>query len=343
MSASNSRVKGFCTYHHLMSRIAHKVYFMTDEVRTDFIEMLRRASDFCGIQLVSWCVLSNHFHVLAYLPEPQPLDEAEVVRRYGVLKGAARKARLERKLASLRLATDGGEGSVALLLARIQKPMYKIGEFMKIVKQWLTQEYNQRYAHTGTLWESVYKDVPVPDAPSELGKRAAYIHLNPIRAAVATEFDEYAWSSLAALRKGDDLALRGMRRIYGEDASETEILGAHKELMAELLEQIKFDRAVDVARRRAAGFEAVTDSLTNEALVAQAAAHLQRVMTAAVEEHTIRRMRGRPRKNDGELAERIRQLLAENPKLTGAAVAEAVGRPVSTVYLYLRRIRKEVQ
>ena len=149
MSASNSRVKGFCTYHHLMSRIAHKVYFMTDEVRTDFIEMLRRASDFCGIQLVSWCVHSNYFHVLAYLPEPQPLDEAEVIRRYGVLKGVARKEQLERKLASLRLATDGGEESVAHLLARIQKPMYKIGEFMKIVKQWLTQEYNQRYAHRG--------------------------------------------------------------------------------------------------------------------------------------------------------------------------------------------------
>ena len=42
-----------------MSRIAHKVFFMTDEVRNDFIEMIRRAADFCGIKLVSWCIMAK--------------------------------------------------------------------------------------------------------------------------------------------------------------------------------------------------------------------------------------------------------------------------------------------
>ncbi len=75
MSFSNYRNTSPRTYHHLISRIAHKVYFMTDEVRNDFIEMVRRTADYCGIQLVAWCIMSNHFHILAYLPDSEQLDK----------------------------------------------------------------------------------------------------------------------------------------------------------------------------------------------------------------------------------------------------------------------------
>ena len=340
MSSSNRRNTSLRTYHHLISRIAHKVYFMTDEVRNDFIEMIRRSADFCGIQLVAWCIMSNHFHLLVYLPEAEQLDESEILRRYCVLKGKSRLAVLEKELSKLRENKDGGEAAVVARLSEISATMHKIGVFMKIVKQWLTQDYNRRYSHTGTLWESVYKDVLVPDKPSELAKRAAYIHLNPVRAAIGVSFDEYAWSSLTAMRKGDDVAIRGMRRIYGEEASHSEMLEAHKHLMAELLEQIKFERAVDVARKRAAGFEQATDPLTEEAQIAQAAEHLKKVMAASVEDKVIRRMRGRPNRYDESLWTAIEQLRKENPKMSGAAIAEATGHPVSTVYCYLRRMNR---
>ena len=339
MSSSNRRNTSPRTYHHLISRIAHKVYFMTDEVRNDFIEMIRRSADFCGIQLVAWCIMSNHFHILAYLPEPEHLDESEILRRYGVLKGKSRRSDLEKELAKLRGNKDVGESAVAARLSDITASMHKIGVFMKIVKQWLTQDYNRRYSHAGTLWESVYKDILVPDRPGELAKRAAYIHLNPVRAAIGLAFDEYAWSSLTALRKGDDVAIRGMRRIYGEEASPSEMLDAHKHLMAELLEQIKFERAVDVARRRDAGFEQATDPLTDEALVAQAAEHLKRVMDASVEDKAIRRTRGRP-KNMTLLAD-VSRILRENPKMPVASIAEAAGCPLSTAYACIRQIHRE--
>ena len=313
---------------------------MTDEVRNDFIEMIRRTADFCGIQLVAWCIMSNHFHILAYLPESEDLDEEEILRRYGVLKGSAKRSALEKELARLRMNKDGGEAAVAERLSDISSSMHKIGIFMKIAKQWLTQDYNRHYSHVGTLWESVYKDVLVPDRPAELAKRAAYIHLNPVRAAIGTAFDEYAWSSLTAMRKGDDMAIRGMRRIYGEEASPSEILDAHKHLMAELLEQIKFERAVDVARRREAGFEQTSDPLTDEAMVAQAEEHLKKVMAASVEDKEIQRTRGRPRRRDESLSATISRLRQENPKMTGAAIAEATGKPISTIYCYLRQLKQ---
>ena len=88
MAVSNNRVKERNTVHHLISRIAHRVYFLKDEECQDFLSMMFRVAEFCGIRLLGWCIMTNHFHVLAYLPEKEELDEKEVVRRYGVLKGA---------------------------------------------------------------------------------------------------------------------------------------------------------------------------------------------------------------------------------------------------------------
>ena len=77
MSHSNGRVKDYDTVHHLVSRIAHRVYFLKEDERMDFLEMVRRTAEFCGIRLIGWCVLGNHFHLLVYLPQPQVLDESE--------------------------------------------------------------------------------------------------------------------------------------------------------------------------------------------------------------------------------------------------------------------------
>ena len=132
MSASNNRNKSFETYHHLMSRIAHKVYFLTEEVRNDFIEMIRRAADFCGIELVAWCIMTNHFHLLAYLPTQKEIDEEETLRRYGVLKGRSRLNALAAEMSALR-NRENGEADVQKRLEEIRRPMYDIGEFMNYV------------------------------------------------------------------------------------------------------------------------------------------------------------------------------------------------------------------
>ena len=338
MSASNNRIRDYGTFHHLMSRIAHRVYFMTDEVRNDFLGMIRRSAEFCGIKLVAWCIMANHFHILAYLPEPEQLDEDEILRRYGVLKGRERLSALRKRIDLLRCGKENCKAKILEILEKIKSGMYDIGMFMKIVKQWLTQEYNRRYSHVGTLWESVYKDVLVKGTLTELAKRAGYIHLNPVRAAITPSFAEYPWSSYSALCRGDGTALAGMRIIYGEEASGKEIEEAHADLMAELLEQIKFERAVDIVRKRNAGFDIPNDPLTDEALMLQAAAHLEMVMRESVREKTARRV-GRPTGVDAETERQIASLLRVNPAMTKAAIAEAVGISRTSVYSYLKRMK----
>ena len=290
MSNSSNRNKDFETVHHITSRIAHKVRFLQDEAeRTDLVQMIRRAAEFTGIRLIGWCVMVNHFHVLAFLPAPVELSDDEVVRRYGVLKGASAAAALQAKLGTLRVAGAEGEKEAAACLDAIRRRMYKVGSFMKIVKQWFSEEYNRRTDHKGTLWEGPYYDRIVPYKQSEIRKCLGYIHLNPIRAAACATFDGYPWSSYADFKQGEKTAVAGMRFVYddkkddGSELSLSEIAGLHEEFLGDILEAEKLRMAEDIARKRASGQLVPIDPLTTEAMVAQAAEHMSKVSVASME------------------------------------------------------------
>lgn len=334
MSASSNRVREYETVHHLMSRIAHGVFFLGDDERNDLLEMIRRVADFSGIQLLGWCVMSNHFHVLADLPKPLELSEGEILRRYGVLKGEQAKDDAETQLHTWRAA--GEIERVTEWTAKILRRMYDVGEFMKIVKQWFTEEYNRRHSHRGTLWEAVYLDKTVPRTVKDMSRVLGYIHLNPIRAAAEAHFGEYRWSSLYALKRGDEVAMAGIRFVYdGEDSSADELLGIHETLLNALLEEEKRRRAEEIARRRALGYEAPVDHLTTEAMVAQTAAHLKEVQTAMLE----MRLSDRMRHSESESDEMILSAVKVNPMAGTASIAELTGFSERTVFRILKRLK----
>lgn len=343
MSASNNRIKAGETVHHILNRIAHRVYFLGEDERNDFVGIMRRAAEFSGIRLLAWCVLTNHFHLLAYLPFPIEVEEQEVLRRYGALKGLGARERIEQQIAVWRRAGESGESRVKEWLDSQRRRMGSVGEFMKIVKQWFTEEYNRRHAHVGTLWESAYQDRLVKMSVAEMSRRMGYIHLNPIRAAAAATYDGYLWSSFSAFVQGDRLAEEGMRFVYDDEESSVEELRArHLRLLDELLEYEKRRRAEEIARKRAAGYAMPVDHLTTEAMVAQAAAQMDKVRTALeelrVKNDTPHHM-GREARN--ELCERrLKEQMRLHPMFSVAALADATGLAVPTVYKYIGVLKK---
>ena len=340
MANSNARNKGHETVHHLVSRIAHRVYFLKESERMDFLEIVRRAAEFSGVRLLGWCVMGNHFHILAFLPSPEMLDERETVRRYGVLNGMNAATAMEATFARWRQEGEAGERRVEEWLAGQLRRMYSVGSFMKIVKQWFTTEYNRRNAHKGTLWESVYFDRVVPQVESEMAKCLGYIHLNPIRAAASDRFDGYTWSSYAAFRRGDPTAVAGMRFVYGADTPLDEIAQRHEELMEALLEGEKLRRAEEIARKRAAGYEVPADHLTTEAMIAQCAAHIAEVQRASMELRSARdgehRRAEKSELRDGE----VLAVLRTNPEMDVPLLAERLKMSLSMAYLVVGRLKK---
>ena len=55
--------------YHLISRIANRAFYLTDEERTRFVERLWRVAKFSGIEVLAYCFMSNHFHLLVHLSE----------------------------------------------------------------------------------------------------------------------------------------------------------------------------------------------------------------------------------------------------------------------------------
>jgi len=358
MSQSNCRTKEPETLHHLTSRMAHRVFFLKEDQRNDFMSMLLRVAVFTGVRLIGWCVMENHFHIFAHLPTTPILTDEEVIARFQEFRGCP-GADVERyEFSSWRKQGEAGAARIRAAVARIRRRMYSIAWFMRIIKQWFSEEYNRREGHKGTLWEGVYHDRVISDLFSQEARDClAYIHLNPVRAAITPEFAGYCWSSLHDAFVFDQeglsdfarlrcrLAMEGIRFVYGAEGdspdgpSDNEIRDAHIMRMNELLEHDKLERAEEIVRMRAAGMTPRTDALTDEAMVAQAHASVVRMQQAAVDLHAEREIATRPSERKELLIREIRAIVEAYPDMEVGEIAVLVQKPIRTVYRYLKMAR----
>ena len=342
------------TVHHLTSRIAHRAYFLKEDERNDFIRLTLRVSAFSGVELLGWCVLDNHFHIYVYLPVPPLLTDDEVLSRFRLLRGDAFRllsdesdVRDENAIGQTgaecptpRASLECGRADAqAKLVGSIRRRMYSISEYMRMIKKWFTDAYNERNGHKGTLWEAIYGDhsLVMPEEEESFGLLRdilAYIHLNPIRAAQTDVFDGYSWSSYTAYRRGDEAAVAAMRRAY-PGYTDAEIVGVHESRMKRLLEAWKLRRAKEIARKRLAGCAMPADSLTEECMIAQAKEQLERLQKKVMDlqlQRTVTEGAGNVRPL---ILQQILALAEIDPDGTTQSFADALDVPLRTVQRYV--------
>ena len=71
--------------YHLVSRIANRAFYLSEEERTRFVERMWRVAYFSCVDVLAYCVMDNHFHILAYVPPQRELSEEEVLARVRTL------------------------------------------------------------------------------------------------------------------------------------------------------------------------------------------------------------------------------------------------------------------
>ena len=196
-------------FYHVVSRIANKAFLLNnDEKKEVFVNMLHRAADFSGVDVITYVVMDNHFHLCVRVPKREgEIPESEILRRVGVLYGEDRRDMLEKRLAGFR--EEGDDTAIAAELEKLRARMGDLSEFMKTLKQRVSQWYNSNYSHEGTLWSGRFKSVLVEDG-RYLNNLIAYIHGNPIRAGIVTRAADYKWSAPGAAAKGDARAKKGL-------------------------------------------------------------------------------------------------------------------------------------
>ena len=195
-------------YYHVISRVANQAFlFKADGIKDTVVNMLHRAAEFSGVDVLSYVVMDNHFHLCIRVPEKGMVSEDEVLRRVGVLYGEDRIADLRKELEELR--GSGDCGTADSVIDRYRARMGDLSEFMKTFKQRVTQWFNSNHRHEGALWSGRFKSVLLEEG-KYVGNVVDYIHNNPVRAGMVKRLRDYRWSAAGAAAKGDPRALKGL-------------------------------------------------------------------------------------------------------------------------------------
>jgi REP element-mobilizing transposase RayT len=204
------------TAYHIVSRVSHRLRLFEDEEKAMLVSLMRRYARFCGIRVLTYCMMGNHFHWLLEVEErpvnADQMSDAELVERVRRCHGKQVAAMLQAELESLLLS--GNTLLHAHIRGKYLKRMWNLSAFVQSVKQRFTVWFNRRHKRKGTLWEERFKSV-VAMGPEAVASVAAYIDLNPVRAGLVEDPADYRWSGYGeALSggKGAKEAQRGLQR-----------------------------------------------------------------------------------------------------------------------------------
>ena len=239
-------LEGRPAIYHCVSRIVWRELALGEAEKEHFVRLLRKWEAFCKVRVLTFCAMTNHFHILVEVPErpaEDPSDE-ELLDHLRLIHGRAKIEEIRQEVEHWReMELDEKAEEIR---QRFLRRMWDLSWFMRQLKQAFTKWFNKRHGKKGHLWEEKFKSMLV-----EEGKAArvvaGYIDLNPVRAGIAADPADYRWSGWGEAAAGKRQAREGIRQVMLErelgrsnveralrDVSEWEdVAGAYAALLAE--------------------------------------------------------------------------------------------------------------
>jgi hypothetical protein len=209
--------------YHVISRINGRQWVLEEAEKEHFRMLMRMCERFTGCRVLSYCLMSNHFHILLEVtPVPEGgISYEELFARLRVFYTEAEVAEIAQEMADTAAVRVRGEFELppvnesgmpltdaevmalakqqaAVLVEEIRRRytrrMHDLSEFMKSLLERFTKWFNRMHSRCGRLWEDKFKSVIVEDGTAAR-MMAAYIDLNPVRAGMVSDPAEYRWSS----------------------------------------------------------------------------------------------------------------------------------------------------
>jgi hypothetical protein len=190
--------------YHVFNRTARKLHLMgVDAVsgkelshrKKMVVEKLRGLSKYFCIDVFAYAVLSNHFHlVLRNRPDSvEKLSDAEVAVRWLMICSTGRNEAgepLPPTESQINAALKDAE-KIAVWRLRLSNPSW----LMKMACQFIATRCNKEDGCTGKFFAERFKMVALLDEPAVIACMA-YVDLNPIRAGLAGNFEEFETVSI---------------------------------------------------------------------------------------------------------------------------------------------------
>ncbi len=259
---------------HVMNRVVRRCFLMGyDELtgknyehRKQWIEeQFERLAAYFAIDLLCFSVMSNHFHqVLRSRPDiARSWSNREVARRWLMLCPSRKRKNglpCEPKEAQIRAITENDK-----LLREIRSRLSDISWWMRLLCQRIARRCNAEDEMTGKFWESRFRAVRLLDEESVLAC-AAYVDLNPIRAAIAEDLEHSDHTSIQLRLRDINMELTWDAHQESDHAVSHSVL---QSIESRKLPVNQSDRESDLLGKHAAQDQASVDSpaLQNNQLI----------------------------------------------------------------------------
>jgi putative transposase len=213
--------------YHVMSRTTGGDFLFGAEEKEALRKIMWRMANFCGVKLLTYCVMDNHFHMLVRVPSQQAFlrrfedrvgeepgaGEERLLDHLSILYSKSYVQHMREEIAWMR--ENGMEEDVAKFLQKYKNRFCDLSLFVKQVKERFSRWYNKKHSRRGTLWMDRFKSVLVENGEA-LQTMAAYIDLNPVRAGLVQDPKDYRWCGYAESVGGSKRARRGLCRVMGK-------------------------------------------------------------------------------------------------------------------------------
>jgi len=191
------KILGENAYYHVMSRTVGEEFLLNSEEKEKFVEIVKKFSRLYFVNILGYCVMSNHFHLLIKMYSSEQYQDKDVIRRLKEFYGR------EDMLWNYKLDY-------------YRKKFSDISEFTKMIKQNFSWWYNRVNDRRGYFWSDRFKSVLIEKGES-LISCLAYIDLNPVRAGITDLPEDYRWSSFGyRIQNGNSGGYLSFDGIYDE-------------------------------------------------------------------------------------------------------------------------------
>jgi REP element-mobilizing transposase RayT len=157
-------------------------------------DRMKQLADIFAIDICSYAVLSNHYHVILHVDTQLAAEwsDQEVIERWGQLFSLP--VIVQRYLAKEPI-TQAESDTVSELLTKWRNRLYDISWFMRCINEPIARQANKEDDCTGRYWEGRYKSQALLDEKA-LAACMAYVDLNPIRAGLAETPEQSEYTSI---------------------------------------------------------------------------------------------------------------------------------------------------
>ncbi|WP_009965435.1 transposase [Verrucomicrobium spinosum] len=204
-------------YYHCISRVVERRLAFGPEEKEQFVRLMRAYEGFCQVRVLSYCVMSNHFHIMVEVrkrPEAEKFSDAWLLKQAALIYSKPAVRLLKETLETFR--SQGHDAAAEELKERYLGRMWDVSQFMKELKQRFSLWFNKRENRKGTLWEERFTSVLLEGELATLSVMSAYIDLNPVRAGLVQDPKDYRWCSYAEAVAGGRKALSALYTITNE-------------------------------------------------------------------------------------------------------------------------------